>query len=576
MPLADRTMVSSTEAETTLTEARERVAQFQASVNSALSYLPQLAHGTCRTDRPSLTDALLELPIDTLEKAISRDALRETLQLDNAAQIVGLHLDPTSLRQDFIALGGIEIYEEVEQFIVKFPEGDIARAFDFLIEIEERDGVNCYVALRLHFAEKAPTLDEQGWSIVSAIGRSGMGRGRFSLPYGTQFYDGNLWTTDCSNENVSTFSLDGRFLDSFGSFGSRLGQLDTPAGMRIVDDRIYVVEERNHRVQVFNMSGAPIDVFGAFKATDDPLLYTDKFNNPLGIAYNGRHLAIVDAGNNRVVGIDPNSGYRTVWVSANMADDEPFDWEFPYYARWSEHGGFFVVSNRSANELVLIGPEGQKLRSLGADFLNYPHEVDIDTAGNIYVADTNNYRVVIYSSASDFDQSLAETIDFPESYGIPKTLTVLQGGRIAVGFVGNGSAYFLVLAPIDGATATTEQARLPVAPQEPIFAAVPGEDTAPVQTTSLEADARRIYGQFCSSCHENGDYNAPARGNIESWDRFSRDIDELLNLAIQGRGAMIARGGCDECTNEQLAATIEFMLPMTWFLNETTPGAATE
>ena len=110
----------------------------------------------------------------------------------------------------------------------------------------------CFQKIRLHFSEQATALKRSNWKIHGAIGRSGQGIGRFSLPYGTQIFNGNLWTTDCSNENVSTFSLDGQFLGSFGKFGTRLGQLDTPADLQIIDDKIYVVEERNHRVQIFS------------------------------------------------------------------------------------------------------------------------------------------------------------------------------------------------------------------------------------------------------------------------------------------------------------------------------------
>ena len=42
-------------------------------------------------------------------------------------------------------------------------------------------------------------------------------------------------------------------------------------------------------------------------------------------------------------------------------------------------------------------------------------------------------------------------------------------------------------------------------------------------------------------------------------------LQTLLQLAIQGKGAMIARGGCDECSDELLTETIKFMLPMNGF-----------
>ena len=559
-----------TENEKQLKESRARLAQMQGSFNSISRGLPSLSHMHCNSKNVLLTDAQLELQIDSYTKKIEHSKVIKALELPERFKITGIYLDPESLNHDYNALNGLNIDHRQTVSIIEFPSVNGARAFDFLISIQKQEGEICYEKLRLHFAEAATELKKSGWRIVSVIGRSGLGLGRFSLPYGTQFYDGKLWTTDCSNENISTFSLDGQFLGSFGKYGTQLGQLDTPAALRIADNKIYVVEERNHRVQVFDMSGKPINVFGAHIKTNEPLLHTNKFNKPLGIAYNGKHLAVVDHGNNRIIGVDPEAGYTTEWVSGNLSQAETFEWNRPYYARWSETGGYFVVSNRSANEVVLIGPRGKKIRSLGRELLDYPHEIDVDVAGNIYVADMNNHRVVTYIAASDFRESEAQFIPFPQSFGLPKTLTILPDGLISVGFVGNGTAYFLVLAPETAGGITQMDAKpsefathVPVKSDQEVLTAFNGE-------SSLEIEALNIYSTYCASCHENGDYGAPARGNIESWEKFSNSMDELLQLTIQGKGAMIPRGGCDECSDALLSETIKFMLPMNWFQEDIT------
>ena len=42
------------------------------------------------------------------------------------------------------------------------------------------------------------------------------------------------------------------------------GFLDTPADISIFDDKIFVVEERNHRVSVFTLDGRFINKFGSY------------------------------------------------------------------------------------------------------------------------------------------------------------------------------------------------------------------------------------------------------------------------------------------------------------------------
>ncbi len=557
-------------------QTTERMQQLQSSVSNATVNLPSLEGLFCGDHGNVLTEVHLGLGVETFEKKINKGALLEIVKPLGAVRIDGMFIDTSSLRDDINSFQSLQISENTDEYTISFEAGQPARAYDFVTKILTDRNTYCFQKVRLHFSEPATALERSNWKIHGAIGRSGQDIGRFSLPYGTQIFQGNLWTTDCSNENVSTFSLDGQFLGSFGKFGTRLGQLDTPADLQIIDDKIYVVEERNHRVQIFSLNGEPIDVFGAFKETKNPLLFTDKLNNPLGLAYNGKHLAVVDHANQRILGISPENDYETVWVSGNLEEDEPFKWYFPYYARWSEYGQYFVVSNRSSNEIVLMGSQGKKLRSLGTKLLNRPHEVDIDQSGNIYVADTENNRVVIYHQKNDFDENSATILQFPKSYGLPKTLVISPNGFLVVGFVGNGSAYFLLLGDPEKSLSYD------------IFSKKFGSDvkikldegssptsmkfSSQMTETNLQVEARKTYSQHCSSCHENGNYGAPARGNVEAWEPFPQNLNELLAMTVVGKGSMSARGGCDECSDQLLLETIKLMLPMNWSTDANSPN----
>jgi len=83
----------------------------------------------------------------------------------------------------------------------------------------------------------------------------------------------------------------------------------------------------------------------------------------------------------------------------------------------------------------------------------------------------------------------------------------------------------------------------------------------------------KIYTQYCSSCHNSQpviDVKAPRMGDAQAWLKLRKlGVDTLLNTTISGKAAMPARGGCFECSDEQLQATIEYMLlqtqtPKTW------------
>lgn len=69
-----------------------------------------------------------------------------------------------------------------------------------------------------------------------------------------------------------------------------------------------------------------------------------------------------------------------------------------------------------------------------------------------------------------------------------------------------------------------------------------------------------IYGQFCATCHEGGVAGAP-RMEAAAWDdRIAKGLDTLYENTISGIGAMPPRGTCNDCTDEELEATVDYML----------------
>lgn len=86
-----------------------------------------------------------------------------------------------------------------------------------------------------------------------------------------------------------------------------------------------------------------------------------------------------------------------------------------------------------------------------------------------------------------------------------------------------------------------------------------------VQQLKGDAQAgKKIFKEFCASCHAAEpliDINAPHIGDKRAWKGLSRSgMDAMLKITINGAGAMPARGGCFECSDEQLRETINYIL----------------
>lgn len=75
---------------------------------------------------------------------------------------------------------------------------------------------------------------------------------------------------------------------------------------------------------------------------------------------------------------------------------------------------------------------------------------------------------------------------------------------------------------------------------------------------------KEVFGAVCTACHSTGAAGAPKVGDKAAWEpRVAQGIDTLVKNAINGKGAMPPRGGNPSVTDEEIHATIEYMLKET-------------
>lgn len=71
----------------------------------------------------------------------------------------------------------------------------------------------------------------------------------------------------------------------------------------------------------------------------------------------------------------------------------------------------------------------------------------------------------------------------------------------------------------------------------------------------------KIYNTYCVACHGTGAAGAPKKGDAVAWEpRVAQGEEELVNHAIQGFNAMPARGTCSDCSDEEMLATVQFLI----------------
>lgn len=76
-------------------------------------------------------------------------------------------------------------------------------------------------------------------------------------------------------------------------------------------------------------------------------------------------------------------------------------------------------------------------------------------------------------------------------------------------------------------------------------------------------DGKAVFDAACMACHSTGAGGAPVVGDKAAWaSRIAKGIDVLYDSGINGvpGTGMIARGGCMNCSEEEIHAAVDYMV----------------
>ncbi|MBI4583465.1 MAG: hypothetical protein HY717_05535 [Planctomycetes bacterium] len=118
-------------------------------------------------------------------------------------------------------------------------------------------------------ADRIEKFDEAG-RFLMAFGRRGTGPGEFNRPQGLAVAawkggEETLLVADSCNHRIQRFSLEGRFLQAWGSEGEGPGQFRYPYAVAVEPGprrRLVVVEWQNNRLQCFDQEGIYLAAWG--------------------------------------------------------------------------------------------------------------------------------------------------------------------------------------------------------------------------------------------------------------------------------------------------------------------------
>lgn len=105
------------------------------------------------------------------------------------------------------------------------------------------------------------------------------------------------------------------------------------------------------------------------------------------------------------------------------------------------------------------------------------------------------------------------------------------------------------------AAAAPVAAVAPTAPAAPTPAAEP----APAPVATAAADGKGLYDKACFACHAAGVAGAPKFGDKAAWAPYiAQGMDNMVKIAISGKGAMPPKGGTS-ASDEEIRAAVQYM-----------------
>jgi cytochrome c5 len=82
---------------------------------------------------------------------------------------------------------------------------------------------------------------------------------------------------------------------------------------------------------------------------------------------------------------------------------------------------------------------------------------------------------------------------------------------------------------------------------------------APVAAAARTGD--QVYNGACAACHTTGAAGAPKLGDAGAWAaRIDQGMETMVKHAIQGYNAMPARGLCADCSDQEIADAVAYMV----------------
>lgn len=250
-------------------------------------------------------------------------------------------------------------------------------------------------------------------------------------PFDVAASNGRFYVTDSLARVVHAFDIPRRRYFQFGY--RREGALQVPHGIAVDGKgRIYVADSKARRVIIYDALGLYLASVGTPKELDRP--------TGLAVSTSGHAIYVVDTGGveskrHRIVVFSPDG---RVTRTIGRRGTNPGEFNLPTDIEVDTAGNLYVLDSGNFR-VQIIAPNNkiqQVIGSVGSGFGQFarPRGISLDTAGNIYVTDSSFANVQIFNGKGQLLLPIGNKHeeDGPGRLALPAGIDVDETGRIYI------------------------------------------------------------------------------------------------------------------------------------------------